>query len=59
MRDGTVRNSKRAHSAETRQKISEHRKERQSMSEETRWKFIEFKKYRKMSNTVIVVSDDD
>ena len=59
MRDVTVRNSKSAHSAETRRKLSEHRKKRRPMSEETRRKFTEFKKYRRMSNTVIIVSDDD
>ena len=59
MRDVTVRNSKSAHSAETRRKLSEYRKERRPISEETRRKFAEFRKHRKMSITVIVVSDDD
>ena len=59
MEDVTARNSKRSHSAETRRKISERFKKRPSMSEGTRRKFAEFKKYKKRSNTVIVVSDDD
>ena len=58
MRDVTARNSKRSHSEETRQKLSEHWRERPPMTAETRRKFAEFKKYKKMSNTVIVVSDD-
>ena len=59
MRDVTARNSKRSHSAETRQKLSEHFKKRPPMSEETRQKFTEFKKYRKTSATVIIASDSD
>ena len=59
MRDVTVRNSKSAHSAETRQKLSEHRKERRPVSEKTHRKFTEFRKHRNMSITVIVASDDD
>ena len=60
MRDVTVGNRKKNLSLKTRRKISERFRDRPPMSEETHWKFIEFKKkYRKMPDTVIIVSDSD